>query len=316
MKARARQWGSYAYDARTHTAYAWGGGHYGYVGNEVNEYDVLTGRWRSQRDPTAYKPRWWHGAGGGGGTAGVGFQGWKLMGIHARKSYAVDVLSDSLLTLHGDVYSLKHHMFVGNIGRCPGSYGLSQQECFLNTPHGLYAFGRSRRFGPVMHRADVQQGRWELVARGGDPEYDESNHVCHDSRRDRMVYVNSRTARIWTFDFRTKRWLEQAPAGGKPERALGDSCYIPELDAVFMIFAQRRGGPETNYFYKLNERKWYTSPYRGKALFSKTTGRDSSPFFDPELNLIVRVAHEDRSGWIDVLVLRLDGATLELRPIQ
>jgi hypothetical protein len=316
MKARARQWGSYTYDARTHTTYAWGGGHYGYVGNEVDEFNVLSGRWRSQLDPTAYKARWWHGAGGGGGTAGVGFQGWRLMGIHARKSYAVDVLSNSLLTVHGDVYSLKHHRIIDNIGRCPGGYGLAQQECFLNTPHGLYAFGRSREFGPVLHRALVKEGKWELIARGGDPGYNERNHVCYDSKRDRIIYFDGKTAAVWTFAFKEKKWSREEPASGKPSQALGDSCYIPELDAALLIFATERRGPETLYLYKLDEKKWYTSPYRGKALFSNSTGRDSSPFYDPELKLVVRVAHTDRNGWAEVLVMRLDAERLELTAVK
>jgi hypothetical protein len=39
----------------------------------------------------------------------------------------------------------------------------------------------------------------------------------------------------------------------------------------------------------------------GKAIFSKTTGRDASPFHDPALNLIARAAHENREGWAEVL---------------
>lgn len=317
LKARARQWGSYTYDARTHTVFAWGGGHYGYVGNEVNEYSVLTNRWRSQADPPAYKPRWWHGAGGGGGTGGVSFQGWRLMGIHARKSYAVDVKSNSMLTVHGDVYDLAHHMVVGNIGRCPGGYGLSQQECFLNTPHGLYAFGLSRNFGAAMHRADVAGGKWDLVAKSGPGQgvYDENDHVCYDSKRDRMIYFDSKSTDVWAFDFATAKWQQEEAVGGKPPRALGDSCYIPELDAAMMMSASTRGGPETLYFYRLGDRRWFTSPYAGKAIFSKTTGRDASPFYDPELKLIVRAAHEAREGWIDVLVLRLEAEKMELTPV-
>jgi hypothetical protein len=238
------------------------------------------------------------------------------MGVHARKTYAVDVLSDTMLTLHGDVYSLKHHMVVDNIGRCPGSYGLSTQECFLNTPHGLYAFGRSKQFGPVMHQANVQEHKWELVVTGGPPEYDENDHVCYDSKRDRMVYFDSKTADVWMFDFKAKEWEQQTPMGDRPPKALGDSCYIPELDAAFMIFALEKGGPETNYFYRIGEGKWYTSPFAGKAVFSKISGRDASPFYDPELRLIVRAAHEDRNGWVDVLVMRLDPKALDLTEVK
>ena len=127
---------------------------------------------------------------------------------------------------------------------------------------------------------------------------------------------NGKGSFVWTFDFDAKAWERPEPAGGKPPVALGDSCYIPELDACFMIFAEKRGGPETNCFYHVEKRKWFTSPYVGKAIFSKTTGRDASPFWDPELKCIVRVAHESREAWVDVLVMRLDPKTLELTEVK
>jgi hypothetical protein len=326
---RGRQWGSYVYDARRHTVLAWGGGHWGYTGNDVHEYDVVANRWRTQADPVAYTVRWWHGM---GNYYIMSFQGWKLMGLHASRAYGVDVPSDSLLTLHGDVYSLKHHMVVGNIGLCPGGSIMASQirECYVGAPHGLYAYGASGELGPAVHRADVAAGRWDLVAKGGPPKYNEHNHACYDSTRDRIVYFHAvrgkwsgapapgDPAAVWTFDFKTRKWTGQQPAGPEPVRPLGTSTYIPAMDAAFMIYAPEQGeGPEAMYFYKVGQRKWFTAAVKGDAALPNRTGRDSSPFYDPELKLLVRATHGGLAdGLIQLLVMRLEPDALELAPLQ
>lgn len=326
---RGRQWGSYAYDVRSHRLLAWGGGHFGYIGNDIDEYDAVANRWRSQTDPRALAPRWDHGL---GTYHTMSFQGWKLMGLHASRAYGVDAVSDSLLTLHGDVYSLKHHMVVGNIGLCPGGSILPSQlrECYVSTPHGLYAYGASKELGPALHRANVAKGRWDLVAQGGPLRYNEHNHACYDSMRDRIVYFHAvrgkwtgvptldDPAAVWTFDFRTRTWAEEKPAGPEPVRPLGTSTYVPELDAAFMIYAPEQGeGPETMYFYKIGDRKWFTAAVQGDAALPNRTGRDSSPFYDPQLKLLVRATHGGLAeGFIQVLLQRLDPQTLALAPFQ
>jgi len=67
--------------------------------------------------------------------------------------------------------------------------------------------------------------------------------------------------------------------------APGDSCYIPELDAALTVFADQRRGEETLHLYKCDEKKWYTS--------------SSS-------------AYNDRGGWVDVLLMRLDPESFKL----
>jgi hypothetical protein len=327
LRPHGRQWGSYAYDVRSHTVLAWGGGHWGYTGNDVHEFDVIASRWRTQADPVAYTVRWWHGM---GNYFTMSFQGWKLMGLHASRAYGVDVVSDSLLTLHGDVYSLKHHRVVGNIGICPGgSIQASQvRECYVSTPHGLYAYGESKELGPAMHRANVAEGRWDLMAQGGPSRYNEHNHVCYDSTRDRLVYFHAvrgkwsgapapdDPALVWTFDFKTRKWAEEKPAGPEPVRPLGTSTYIPDMDAAFVIYAPEQGdGPETMYFYKVGERRWYKAVVKGDAALPNRSGRDSSPFYDPQLNLMVRATHGGLAdGFVQILLMRLDPKTLELAP--
>jgi hypothetical protein len=329
LAIRGRQWGSYAYDVLSHRLLAWGGGHFGYIGNDIDEYDVVANRWRSQTDPRALAPRWDHGL---GTYHTMSFQGWKLMGLHASRAYGVDAVSDSLLTLHGDVYSLKHHMVVGNIGLCPGGSILPSQlrEFYVSTPHGLYAYGASKELGPALHRANVAKGRWDLVAQGGPPRYNEHNHACYDSMRDRIVYFHAVRGKwsgalapddpavVWTFDFKTRTWAEEKPVGPEPVRPLGTATYIPEMDAAFMIYAPEQGErPETMYFYKIGERKWFTAAVQGDAALPNRTGRDSSPFYDPHLKLLVRATHGGLAeGFIQILLLRLEPKTLALAPFQ
>ena len=313
MKVRARQWGKYVYDARTHKGYAWGGGHFGYIGAEVSEYDVLTNRWRSMDDPVNYKLLWRHPA--AGGSPGVSFQGWRLMGTHARKSYAVDVLSTSVLTLHGDVFSIAHNRFVANIGRAAANVSPSGQESFVATPHGVYAYHvpRGARRG-VIHRAHVAAGKWERLAEGGPAGHGEYDVLCHDAKRDRLVYVKHKTAAVWTFDFKAKKWARDEPAGKAPASVAGDSTYVGDMDAVMFVLAAGKGRPKL-YFYKLAEKRWYAAPYQG-AEVGWYGNLNNSPCYDGELKLVVRLTHFSRERFVEVVVMRLDPEALDLTPIE
>jgi len=312
IKTRARQWGSYVYDVRTHKGYAWGGGHYGYIGADVAEYDVLTNRWMGMADPVNYKLPWRHPS--GGGSPGVSFQGWVLMGTHARKSYAVDPLTDTVITLHGDVYSIKDRMYVANIGRCPGRYSAATQAAFVATPHGVY--GYHDKDGGALHRANVAAGTWDLVAKGGPKPHHEYSHMCYDSKRNRLVYFYHVSPKVWTFDFTSKEWSEEKVENTGPAGALGNSTYVPELDAALLLFsADRKTDDAKLYFYKLDDRRWYTAPYTGQKFGSYGT-LNNSTHYDPELKLAVRITHQNRERAIEVLVMRLDLEALKLTPME
>ncbi|MHC4916539.1 MAG: Kelch repeat-containing protein [Planctomycetota bacterium] len=234
MPSRARQWGSYAYDPRTHRAYAWGGGHYGYTGCEMSEYDVLRNRWRSMNDIVGYKVNWRRGA--AGGIPGPSFQGWKLMGTHARKSYAVDYITNSVVTTHGDVYSIAENRFVSNMGRCPGGYGVGDQVCFENTPDGIYGYHSKGGPGQVW-LADVKAGKWNLIKKektGGPRGHNEYGTLCHDRKRNRLFYTNQPRGKermYWSYDITAKEWTEVKPANKCPG-LLGCPTYVDDMDAI------------------------------------------------------------------------------------
>jgi len=314
MNVRARQWGKYIYDRRTHKAYAWGGGHYGYIGADVSEYDVLTNRWRSMNDPVNYKLLWQHPS--AGGSPGVSFQGWRLMGTHARKSYHVDPLSNSVITIHGEVFSIKHQRYVATIGRCPGGWGASGQHAYVTTPHGLYAFAadRSTRQGGL-RKANVAAGKWDLIATGGPNRHHEYDTLCYDARRDRLLWTRSKDAAIWQFDFKTKKWAQEKPDGPAPGSVLGDACYVDDLDAAMWVFGPGRNPQPKMYFYKLDQRKWYTAPYAG-AKIGWYANLNNSPCYDPQLKLFVRLTHSSRDRFVEVAVMRLDPASITLTPVK
>ncbi len=301
-----RDWGSNIYDIRTHRGYAWGGGHSTYPGADVIEYNVGYNRWVGMADAPNYNPSWLHGM--VAGPPGVSFGGWSLLPTHARKSYGIDVLSNSLITYVGDVYDLKHRMFIANIGICPGKYGVATQVSFCSTPHGLYAYSTN-----LVAKAVVANGKWEEVAVGG-PKHDENGHLCYDSKRNKLVYFERDTLKISTFDFADKKWTEEQVNGKSPYKLHGDSTYIPELDAALLILAVDKKEPEKMYFYKLEERKWYSAPYQGdKFAFPNTSGRDFSPIYDPELKAIVRIKS---CSQMEVSIMRLDITTLTLTPLE
>jgi galactose oxidase-like protein len=316
MKVRARQWGKYVYDRRTHKAYAWGGGHYGYIGAEMSEYDLLTNRWRSMNDPVNYKLYWRHGS--AGGSPGVSFQGWPLMGTHARKTYHVDPISNSVITLHGDVYDIAEQRYVTCIGRRPGGWGLSGQHADTTTPHGLYSFAASRasRKGEL-YRANVAAGKWDLIATGGPNRHHEYDTLCYDTKRDRLIYATSKNATIWAFDFKTKKWSTEKPAGPAPKTVQGDPGYVDDLDAMMWVFGMKGRTPAPKMlFYKLAERKWYTAPYKGAVVGKYFSNLNNSVDYDPKLKVCIRMSQIDRAKYVEIGVMRLDVKTLILTPLK
>jgi Galactose oxidase, central domain/Kelch motif len=312
MGSRARQWGSYIYDARNHKGYVWGGGHWGYTGCEVSEYDLLRNRWKSMNDIVAYKVNWRRG--NAGGISGPSFQGWRLMGTHARKSYEVDQVTNSVVTLHGDVYDIKENRFVANVGRCPGGYGVGDQVCFEGTPDGIYGFHAKGGTGQLW-LADVKAGKWNLVAKGGARNHGEYSTLCHDRKRNRLILtVPSRKggAQFWSYDIAGKEWKQLKPANKCPGFA-GCPTYVDDLDAILWTWGSGKGknvsGKMT--FYKIEENKFYTAPWKGPT-FGSHGNLNNSPHYDPKLKLVVRISHIDRGGFIKVGVMRLDPETLNL----
>ncbi|MHC4915240.1 MAG: Kelch repeat-containing protein [Planctomycetota bacterium] len=318
-----RRWGFYgAYDTRTHKAYAWGGGHGGYQGADVTEYDVLRNRWVGMIDPPAFKHPWRH-KNSGDSPPGLTYQGCILIQSHGRKSHGVDPLSDNVITSHGDVYSIAERRFVGFIGRCPGRWHLGDQVGYVTAPHGLYAFtGRGGKGNsvPALYRANVSGGRWDLVAAdpGGPKNHSEANPMAYDSKRDAVLYFRARKGlEVWLFSFKEKKWAKQEPAGKLPPNIAGDPAYVPDLDAAVFLCAQGkdRGAPPVLYFYKVGERKWYSLPFKGERPAS-AYWLNNSAAWDPQLKLLVHLSSNGHSNhWIKVLVMRPDFKTLELRPI-
>jgi len=307
--APERNWGSYVYDTKTHRGFAWGGGHSAYAGAEMSTYDLTVNRWDGMADPTNYNPIWLHGM--VGGPPGVSFGGWSLLLSHARKSYGVDPRSDTVVNYVGDVFSIKHRMFTANIGMCPGKYSYSDQVAFATAPHGLYAYSPG-----LLARADVKAGRWEEIAKGGPPRHDEHSFLAYDSKRDRLVYFYP-DARVWVFDFAAKAWSEEKPEGKAPPAAYGDATYVPGMDAVLMVFATGKEGPEKLWFYKCAEKKWYSAPSEGDKFAGVHAGpRDWSPHWDPELGVVVRITPTGFAAWLNVHVMRLDPASLKLSPVE
>jgi len=63
------------------------------------------------------------------------------------------------------------------------------------------------------------------------------------------------------------------------------------------------------------ERRWYEAPYRGDRAPRANDGLSHSPIYDPQLRLLVRFTHATREQWVETFVMRLDPATLAMRPL-
>jgi Galactose oxidase, central domain len=317
-----RGWGSYVYDVKSHKGFAWGGGHSAYPGADISSYDLLTNRWSGMAQPTNYNPIWLHGM--VGGPPGVSFAGWSLLPSHARKSYGVDPLSGSVITYAGDVYSIKHRSVISHMAPFPVRFGRNEKQgAYVTTSHGLYAFAHAWSGAGALCRANVAKGTWEVISKLGRkvenrPWHEEHSFLCWDSKRDRLLYFGRKGAVLWTFDFKSKKWATEKPAGKSPAKALGDATYIPEMDAVLMIFSEAPKRPEKLWFYRCAERKWYTAPYVGDVpKYVNAAGRDWSPIYDPKLKLVVRLHPDGNYGrWTGVTVMRLEPGSLKLTSLH
>jgi hypothetical protein len=84
-----------------------------------------------------------------------------------------------------------------------------------------------------------------------------------------------------------------------------------------MAFTDAPGTPEKLWFYRCDERKWYSAPSTGDYKGGNASGRDSSPIYDPELKMVVRMHLDgDYGRWTGVTVMRLDPASLKLTPAE
>ena len=316
FKTIERNWGSYVYDVKTHRAFAWGGGHSAYPGSDISEYDVLTNRWRNQDEPTEYYPLWKHRM--SVGMPGTSFFGYSVLPRHARKSYGVDPVSRSLITWTGDVYDLEEHRILSFIGPCPpvsDNLHPNYQPAYVTASDGLYAYiNKAGR----LYRANVKLGKWDQVAAGGPKGRSEFTHLAHDSKRDRLVLFEGGGPGIWTYDIKAEEWKVEEVQGGSPAKTLGDSTYVPSMDAVLLVFATSQEKPESLYFYKLAERKWYSAPSEGAkpGRFSNASGKDFSPHYDPELGIVVRLTPSGFCQPLDVHLMRLVPEELKLTPLE
>lgn len=305
--APERNWGSYIYDVRTHQGFAWGGGHSAYPGAEISTYDLLTNRWDGMAQATNYNPIWLHGM--VGGPPGLSFGGWSLLPSHARKSYGVDPLSNSVITFAGDVFSIKHRSVITHIGRYPAKLNFSRQMAFCTTPHGLYSFSSPK--AGLLCRANVKAGKWETIDKVGPKGHAENDFLSYDSKRDRLLYFKHKGGTVHHFDLKTKKWGTDECAGKAPAWLKGDATYIPEMDAVLTVFSKKL------WFYKCDEKKWYTAPSVGDPFKDvNKSGRNYSPIYDPKLKVVVRITPTGFHQWVYVHVMRLEPDSLKLTAFE
>jgi hypothetical protein len=263
-------------------------------------------------DPPSFKHPWRHKS-SGDSPPGLTYTGCILIQSHGRKSHGVDPLSNTVITSHGDVYSIADRCFVGFIGRCPGRWGLGDQVGYVTAPHGLYGYSRGG-----VYRADVDGGKWDLVCKDKGPAHAEHNPMTYDSKRDEILYFGVRKGlEVWSFNFKEKKWKKQELTGKLPARIGGDPAYVPELDAAVFLYARGEGrdSPLDLHFYNVGERKWYTAPFKGDRP-GGVGWLNNSMAWDPRLKLLVHVGSAgSRNHWIKVLVMRPDFKTLKLIPV-
>jgi hypothetical protein len=278
---------------------------------------VPINRWVGMKDPTNYNPVWLHGM--VGGPPGISFGGWSLLPSHARKSYGVDPLSDTVITYSGDVYSIKHSRFVDHIGNFPIDWGgPSYQVAYLTTPHGLYGFAATRgsKAQGWLCQANVAAGTWDVISKDGPGGHGEYDFLVYDAKRDRALYFKYKGGEVWAFDFKSKTWSKDEPVGKAPEIVMGDGTYIPAMDAVLTVFADVPKGPEKLFFYRCDERTWHTAPSAGDPFRGANSAKDYTPTWDQALGIVVRITQCGFADKVNVHVMRLDPAAIQLTPVD
>ena len=159
-------------------------------------------------------------------------------------------------------------------------------------------------------------GTWDVVSKEGPGGHHEYEFLVHDSKRDRALYFKHNKSEVWGFDFQAKTWAKDEPAGKVPAVIMGDGTYVPALDAVMLVYPDEPKGAEKLFFYKCDERKWYSVPSTGDPFKGSNTHKDYSPTYDPELGIVVRITHCGFAAYVNVHVMRLDPDSLKLAPVE
>ena len=310
-----RTWGqSTVYDVVTHRAIAWGGGHSTYAGLEYDTFDVLSNRWLLQNHPISYPPKWWHG--GSNCPPGLTPSGINYVPGHSRRGYGVDPISGCVVTCGGDVFDIKTRRFIKKVRKSPFTDSGWGNPANVTTPHGLYMVGSMHSNGKGssgVGRVNVRDAKWEVILKEGGPGHHEFDHLCYDSKRDRILHFGMKSRRIHAFDFKTKTWQRVEEKTKGPATYVGGSCYVPELDAVFLVMGTKDRAPDKIYVYKVEEGTWHTAPYKGVRMGRPNThGLAHDVHYDPELRLFVYTGY---LRGLSPLLMRPDFKALELSPL-
>lgn len=303
MVGRSRQWGKYIYNPDTHKAYAWGGGHFGYPGNEVSEYNFETNRWLNSNDRTDYKGHWRIGS--AGGSLSPSFQGWARMGVHARKSYALDRRLNLMVNRHGEVYDPIERQYLYCIGGVPGRYGVGDQVAFEGAPHGIYGFHAKGGTGQL-YLSDIKNRKWNLVAKGGPKYHHEYAVLCFDPKRNGLHFLTTKLE-FWFFNIKDNKWSKVLDFAHKGI-LLGDMTYIDDMDALCWV------NKKNVIFYKIEEKKFYQMPSKGDQL-GVFAHLNNSPAYDPKYKALVRLTHKSRAEHILISIFPFDFKNLKLEEI-
>ncbi len=307
-----RTWGqSTVYDAVTHRAIAWGGGHSTYAGLEYDTFDLLSNRWLLQNHPISYPPKWWHGK--SNCPPGLTPDGVNYVPGHSRRGYGVDPISGCVVTCGGDAFNLKTRRFIKKIRKSPFTNSCWGNPANVTTPQGLYMVGSMQRNGKGasgIARVNVKDAKWEVILKDGGPGHHEFDHMCYDSKRNRILHFGMKSRRIHTFDLKTKKWQRVREAAKGPAKYTGGSCYVPVIDAVCLIMSTDRRKPDTFYIFKVEEGRWYTTPYKGARMGRPNShGLAHDLHYDPELNIFIYTGY--KKG-LSPFLMRPDFETLEL----
>jgi hypothetical protein len=277
-----RNYSGMTFDTDRGVAVMWGGGHGSYPGNEVEEFEPVSGVWRAAYPPLS--PPWairWAGA---------------YLGVDPRGfPFAWHTYHD----LHYDPPS-KQVLMLANGGREVWRYTPATAKWTLTNPNGptgmlsaTCAYDTDRREVLVVSRGtflyNPATDTFKPVAAGPNPY---NNALCYDPGNRRYIYFGKGT---WTYDPGANRWQDMAPKVQPPERG-AHALAFDTANGVAVLFGGDWQGKTANdtWTYDLKTNSWTemkpktVPPWKDASFFGQFV-------YDPAHNVSLAVwGHEWR----------------------
>jgi len=330
-----RDWGTARIDTHRDMILRWSGGHSAHGGSDVLHFHFSTNRWELPNpvefplgqlySNTSY-------------PNGYNFNLRPWITGHTYQNYAFDPISKNMIKAGRPRHTYVYEPSAGDwTSRSAKPAAMKYNGCFYDltlaaTPHGIVCWGKNGR----VHRYRSQSADWIELKLTGDKlpgSYVDNSSIAYDSRRDRLLIVNTHgfrkpySGKVWTIDLKTSAVKVLTPEGHEAANQIATvdkCCYDAANDLLLMgAYLKNTGLKNSNGHtatpaYDCAENRWITLDLKystGKKYGNITRAfphtRSDGLVFDPQRKLIWGV---NTNG--QVYVLRLDLKQANVKALQ